>query len=209
MAARDHPGEQLNRLDLGQLQVAAYDEAHPSGVSHQSFDAARGGVGGVSKLPRAVGEHGLSTCRPARTRAVRARRSGPARRGGRASRGPRSRLRPLPSRLRGRSRSRSWTPGALRGPLRGRRRTAGPPPPAPLPAAPRAAARERRRAVLAAWCTTSIMAREPSGGPSAPAAARRTLSHRRTSLPFFSARRPTTSPSRSTPTARASRSASS
>ena len=53
------------------------------------------------------------------------------------------------------------------------------------------------------------MPREPSTGPSAPVAARRTLSQSRRSLPFFSARRPTTSRSGSTPTARASRSPSS
>ena len=72
MAARDHPGEQLqrfgrgqvgrgqgearqallheiakrlaafDRLDLGRLQRAAHDEPHPPGVAHQPFDAARG-----------------------------------------------------------------------------------------------------------------------------------------------------------------------
>ena len=72
MAARDHPGEELqrfgrgrvgrgqgearqapldpvaqclaalDRLDLGGLQGAAHHEAHPPGVAHQPFDAARG-----------------------------------------------------------------------------------------------------------------------------------------------------------------------
>src|SRR5690606_9512240 len=72
-----------------------------------------------------------------------------------------------------------------------------------------AASSVRLRAAGAAWWIASIIAREPSGEPSAPVAARCALSHRIRSEPLRATRRLTMSRSRSTPTARARRSASS
>jgi hypothetical protein len=63
----------------------------------------------------------------------------------------------------------------------------------------------RVRPVWAAWWMASIQPREPSGGPSAPLAARMALSQRMTLLVFFSATRPMTSRSMSRPTTRARR----
>ena len=61
----------------------------------------------------------------------------------------------------------------------------------------------------AARYSTSIMPVDPSAGPRLPFAARSALSHSTKFAPTFAAVRPTTSLSRSTPTARASFNASS